>query len=146
MLLKCEECGKLFGAENGETKCSSCRLSRKSFKSSGNLEVDKFNITRELVYDNPDISPEGIVELMEDLGYDIKLREIMKYVADGRLNLASLTEGNHCNHCGTKIGRGKLCDRCQAKKDQEKVKQNLSRKIDEEKNQTSRGIKMHLKK
>lgn len=146
MLTKCEECGKLFGAENGEVQCSSCRLSRRDFKSSGDVEVDKFNITRDLVYDNPDISPEGIVELMLDLGYEIRVREIMRYVAEGRLNLASITDGNHCNHCGTRITRGKLCDRCQLKKDQEKVKQNLSKKIDEENNQTSKGVKMHIRK
>lgn len=135
MLKKCEQCGRFFGDGDQYTLCSSCRLSTKTFKSSGDAERDKFVLTRDLVYDNPDISPQGIIEILAEMGVEITLREIMKYVDEGRLVLNTVKEGNHCLSCGTKIGFGKYCDRCRLKKEQQKATESSQ-------NQPQSGMRM----
>lgn len=119
MLKKCEKCGRFFG-DDGNTICNACRLSTRHFKSTGDLERDKFVATRDLVYENPDISPQGIIDILEESGIEITLREILKYVDEGRLTLSTMKEGNHCQRCGTRINFGKYCDRCRIKIEQEK--------------------------
>ena len=138
MLKKCEKCGRFFGDESGENICSSCKLSGTKFKSTGNIERDKFVCARDLVYDNPDISPQGIIEFMADLGIDITIREIMKYVDEGRLSLNTTKEGNHCLKCGTKIGFGKYCDRCRIRMEQDG---NNNQASDSD---NSNRVKMHI--
>ena len=139
MLKKCEQCGRFFGDDNGGDVCNACKLSTRKFKSSGDLERDKFTVTKELVYDNPDISPQGIIDIMADMGIDITLREIMKYVDEGRLTLNTEKVGNHCRNCGTKIGFGKFCDRCRLK--MEGLKSSDSKHSnDDDRNR----IKMHI--
>ncbi|MCA0384092.1 MAG: hypothetical protein LCH34_00695 [Firmicutes bacterium] len=118
MLKKCEKCGRFFGDE-GQTVCSACRMSSKGFKSTGDPERDKFVMTRDIVYENPDISPQGIIDIMSDMGVEITIREIMKYVDEGRLSLNTVKDGNHCQRCGTRISFGKYCDRCRFKLEQQ---------------------------
>lgn len=114
MLKKCEKCGRFFGDED-HTVCSACRLSKRHFKSTGDMERDKFVAARDIVYDNPDISPQGIIDIMEEMGIEITIREILKYVDEGRLSLNTIKEGNHCQRCGTRVNFGKYCDRCRIK-------------------------------
>lgn len=141
MLIKCEKCGRFFG-DDGNTLCSSCRITTRKFKSSGDPERDKFLMARDLVYDNPDISPQGIIDLMAEMGMDITIREILKYVDEGRLTLNTIREGNHCQRCGTKIGFGKYCDRCRFRIEQEGgVANNNASDTD-----TSGRVKMHISK
>jgi len=137
MLKKCENCGRFFGDEN-ETLCSSCRNTNLKFKSTGDPERDKFVAARDVVYENPDISPQGIVDLLEENGIEITTREILKYVDEGRLSLNTIKEGNHCERCGTKISIGKYCDRC-------RVKMELASDIKEQ-NDNKGKIKMHTSK
>lgn len=138
MLKKCEKCGRFFGDENEGNVCSACKLSNSKFKSTGNVERDKFTCARDLVYDNPDISPQGIIDIMAEMGIDITIREIMKYVSEGRLSLNTIKEGNHCLKCGTKIGFGKYCDRCRIRVEQEG---NTSQPSDDD---NSNRVKMHI--
>ncbi len=140
MLKKCEKCGRFFGDEDSNSVCTACRLSTRSFKSTGDPERDKFTATRELVYDNPDISPQGIIEIMEEMGFTITIREIMKYVNEGRLSLNTEKNGNHCLSCGTKIGFGKYCDRCRMKIEGLKTSDSSESHHDDDKNR----IKMHI--
>lgn len=127
MLKKCVECGVLFGAESEEDeKCKKCRLSLKKFKSSGDEAYDKYLLAREIVYENPDISPEGIIQIMKDMGKDITRREIMGYVNEGKLALMSITEGLHCRECGVKITTGKLCKRCENKKEVDRINKSVA--------------------
>ncbi len=121
MLRKCEKCGRFFGDDNGGNICNACKLSTRHYKSTGDPERDKFTATRDLVYDNPDISPQGIIDIMADMGIDITIREIMKYVDEGRLSLNMEKNGNHCRGCGTRISFGKYCDRCRVKMEQQKI-------------------------
>ena len=138
MLKKCEKCGRFFGDDTGGNICSACKLSNTKFKTTGNIERDKFICARDLVYDNPDISPQGIIEYMADLGIDITLREIMKYVDEGRLSLNTIKEGNHCIKCGTKIGFGKYCDRCRIRLEHE------GNSVHNSDDEQSNRIKMHI--
>lgn len=146
MLKKCIECGVFFGAESDdEVKCKKCKLSLHKFRSSGDEAYDKYLLTRELVYENPDISPDGIVDLMRDLGKEITRQEIMAYVREGKLELASVTTGRHCQECGVKIERGKICKRCENKKEVEKLNQQSTSDSPTETESKSR-VGMHIKK
>lgn len=146
MLKKCIECGVFFGPESDEdVKCKKCRLSLKKFKSSGDESYDKYLLTREIVYENPDISPEGIIEIMRDMDKPITRREIMGYVNEGKLALMSITEGNHCRECGVKIGTGKFCKRCENKKEVDKMnKKAASNSKTSDSERTKAG--MHIKR
>ena len=136
MLKKCEQCGRFFGDDESQTVCTACRLSTRKFKSTGDIERDKFTLTRDLVYDNPDISPQGIIEILADMGVDITVKEILRYVEEGRLMLNTEKIGNHCLGCGTKIGFGKYCDRCRLKKEQHSPMEPAS-------NSNQQGMKMY---
>lgn len=139
MLKKCEKCGRFFGDEDSSNVCTACRLSTRNFKSTGDPERDKFTATRDLVYDNPDISPQGIIDIMAEMGITITIREIMKYVDEGRLTLNTVAAGNHCHGCGTKLAFGKYCDRCRTKMDGKKAPESPSND-DDDRNR----VKMHI--
>lgn len=117
MLVKCESCGKFFGAERPDQKlCSACsvtgtRLAR-HIADSGD---PKFVIARDIVYDNPEISPENLRVLMIEKGIDITVREIMGYVREGRLSIKNPPAGNYCEECGRTIVGGRLCPTCSSK-------------------------------
>ncbi|MBE0451554.1 MAG: hypothetical protein IBX70_12015 [Clostridia bacterium] len=143
MLKKCEKCGRFFGDEIGGNVCTACRLSTRNFKSSGDPERDKYTAARELVYDNPDISPQGIIDIMLEMGIDISLRDIMKYVDEGRLTLNTAKVGNHCYSCGTKIAVGKYCERCRTKQDLQKRAEKSNEKPVNDFH-TEHKVKMHI--
>ncbi len=146
MLKKCIDCGVFFGTESDEdVKCKKCKLSLSRFKSSGDEAYDKYLLTREIVYENPDISPEGIIDIMRDMDKPITRLEIMTYVREGKLALASVTEGAHCRECGVKITKGNICTRCENKKEVEKMNQNASAKSTSDTPEKPRAG-MHIKK
>jgi len=147
MLKKCIECGVFFGAESDEDeKCKKCLLSLHKFKSSGDEAYDKYLLTREIVYENPDISPEGIIEIMKDMGKPITRKEIMGYVNEGKLAIASITEGKHCGECGVKIEKGRICKRCENKKEVEKINKQAEEHSDASSDNGSRKSGMHIKR
>lgn len=139
MLVKCEKCGRFFGTEGKETVCNACKLSTRDFKSSGDPERDKFLAARNVVYDNPDISPQGIIDILEEMGIEITVKEIMKYVDEGRLTLNTEKIGNHCLRCGTKIGFGKYCDRC-------RVKMETQQQLESAQENREKKAGMHIKR
>ncbi len=141
MLRKCEKCGRFFGDEGDSKICTACALSTRHFKSTGDPEHDKFQATRDVVYDNPDISPQGIIDILAEMGIEITARQILKYVDEGRLTLNTEKIGNHCQMCGTKIGFGKYCDRCRLKKELESVDRSDTQDVD-----YNGKIRMHIKK
>lgn len=142
MLRKCEQCGRFFGDEGDSKICSACRLSTRNFKSTGDPERDKFQATRDAVYDNPDISPQGIIDLLAEMGIEITVRQIMKYVDEGRLSLNTDKVGNHCLGCGKKIGFGKYCDRCRLKQEMNSSSDDSSKDDEDD----SHKIRMHIKR
>ena len=143
MLKKCEQCGKFFGANDNSTLCTSCKLSTPSIKSTGDPERDKYLMCKEIVYDNEDISPQGIIDIMEEAGITITLKEILRYVDEGRLSLNLEKTGNHCARCGTRVISGKYCDRCRVKMESERAMNDLKGKVD---SHEQSKIKMHTSK
>lgn len=114
MLVKCESCGKFFGQERpDQTLCSACSVTgTKLARHIADSGDPKFVIARDLVYDNPEISPEELKELMEERGIEISVREIMGYVKEGRLSIKNAPQGNYCEECGRSIIGGRLCPKC----------------------------------
>lgn len=117
-LKKCENCGVFFGAEGNETLCKNCSgPKKKKAVITGDVEHDKFANARAVVYDQPNVTPEELVNELKARGIDITIREIMKYVTDGRLTLVTVEGGNYCLNCGKKIGIGTMCKECTEKLD-----------------------------
>ena len=147
MLKKCISCGVFFGAESDDdVECKKCKLSLHKFKSSGDEAYDKYLLTRELVYENPDISPQGIVDIMKDMGKNITRLEIMTYVKEGRLTIASITEGKHCRECGVKIESGKICKRCENKKEVDKINKEANSHDHDHDHEEKHKAGMHTKR
>lgn len=117
-LKKCENCGKYFGAEENETLCHECRApGKRKVAMTGDLEHDKFTNARALVYDHPHITPKELAEELTNMGIPTTLKEILKYVSDGRLTLVTVDGGTYCSSCGRKIMLGTLCSDCSDKLD-----------------------------
>lgn len=143
-LKKCENCGVFFGAENGETLCNKCTSpGRSKAIITGDIEHDKFANARAAVYDQPNITPEGLVEELKFRGIEITVREIMKYVVDGRLTLVTVDGGNYCISCGAKIGIGTMCADCSDKLDKFRKPNELDKKPVEKPKKDTHG--MHIK-
>ena len=112
-LKKCSNCGVFFGTENGEDLCKNCRSPiGKKIVLTGDVEHDKFTNARALVYEQPNISPEELVKHMKGIGIKISIKEIMRYVNEGRLALTSDDGGSYCSSCGKKIMIGSMCSDC----------------------------------
>lgn len=147
MLKKCISCGIFFGAESDDdVECKRCKLSLQKFKSSGDEAYDKYLLTRELVYENPDISPQGIIDIMKDMGKSITRQEIMTYVNEGRLTIASISDGKHCRECGVKIESGTICKRCENRKEVDKINQSANKKSKDHDQEPKAKVGMHTKR
>lgn len=141
-LKKCENCGVFFGAENDEKLCKNCsEPKKKKALITGDVEHDKFANARAVVYDEPNITPEELVNELKARGIEITLREIMKYVTDGRLTLVTVDGGNYCSSCGRKISIGTMCKDCTEKLD--KFRTPAKPKAEPEK---KKSMGMHTKK
>jgi len=117
-LKKCENCGVFFGAEGNEVLCKNCTQPKsKKAVITGDTEHDKFANARAVVYDQPNVTPEELVNELKSRGLDITIREVMKYVTDGRLTLITVDGGSYCSSCGTKISLGTMCKECSKKLD-----------------------------
>lgn len=117
-LKKCEQCGVFFGAEGNETMCKTCtEPQRKKAVITGDAEHDKFANARAVVYDQPNITPEELVNELNERGIKITIREVMRYVTEGRLTLVTVEGGSYCTSCGRKIGIGTMCKDCSDKLD-----------------------------
>ncbi len=121
MLVKCEECGKFFGANDDSNKvCSSCSEGEVTgLKHIKDPKEQRFVVARNVVYENPDISPEALVNSMKDMGIDMTIKEIMSYVRQGRLTLKNANVNNLCEDCGKKILSGRKCPSCTKKFEEE---------------------------
>lgn len=143
-LKKCENCGVFFGAKNNETLCDKCRnpVSKKALIT-GDVEHDKFTNARSIVYDQPQITPKELVDELNNRGIKITIKEVMKYVTEGRLTLVTVDGGTYCNSCGRKISIGTMCKDCTAKLDKfRKPAQPVKAKTEE----TKRSHGMHTAK
>jgi len=117
-LKKCENCGVFFGAEGNEKLCTNCAQPKaKKIVLTGDVEHDKFANARAVVYDQPQITPEKLVNELEARGIEITIREVMKYVTDGRLTLVTIDGGSYCSGCGRPISMGTMCKDCSKKLD-----------------------------
>lgn len=120
MLVKCLECGKFFGSDAENTICSSCKEGELTgLKHIKDPKEQRFIVARNLVYENPDISPENLVKIMTDRGIDISIKDVMTYVRQGRLTLKSIEAQNICEDCGKKILSGRKCPSCTKKFEEE---------------------------
>ncbi|MDO4772410.1 MAG: hypothetical protein Q4A72_02450 [Bacillota bacterium] len=127
MLVKCETCGKFFGASSDETICSSCKEGEfTGLKHIKDPKEQRFVVARNMVYENPDISPENLVRAMRDMGIDISIKDVMSYVRQGRLTLKNAEIKNLCEDCGKKILSGRKCPTCT-----KKFEENLTRSREE---------------
>ncbi len=122
MLKQCEKCGVFFGADDAsQVMCESCQVSKVNSRiKSGSVEELKYQEAKEIVRENPDISPEKLIKEMNEIGFKLTLREIMDYVKQGRMTLKGATDGVFCEECGKKILSGRLCPTC-TKKLEEKI-------------------------
>ncbi|MCK8058646.1 MULTISPECIES: hypothetical protein [unclassified Fusibacter] len=119
MLVKCEKCGKFFGADDSsQTLCSACSTdvskAQKIFKT-GDIEEQKFLLARDVVYDHPDIAPDALIEQVSEAGLELSIKDVLTYVRDGRLTMKSVEGGVFCEDCGKKIFGGRLCSSCKSK-------------------------------
>jgi len=141
-LKKCEKCGVFFGAEGNETLCTNCaEPKKKKAVLTGDVEHDKFANARAVVYDQPHITPKELVEELKARGIDITVREVMKYVTDGRLTLVTVEGGSYCTSCGRKIQIGTMCKDCTEKLDRFRTPNKPVEKVVEQKKSG-----MHTKK
>ncbi len=122
MLKQCEKCGVFFGADNdSQVVCESCQVSKTSSRiRNGSVEDIKYQEAKEIVRENPDISPEKLIKKMDEIGYKLTLREIMDYVKQGKMTLKGVADNVFCEECGKKILSGRLCPTC-TKKFEEKI-------------------------
>ncbi len=114
MLIRCEECGKFFGSETESNNiCSSCKQGEVTgLKHIKDPEEQRFVVARNLVYENPDISPDVLVKAMQDMGIEVTIKDIMRYVREGRLTLKNAEIENICEDCGKRILSGRKCPTC----------------------------------
>lgn len=114
MLKKCEGCGKFFGADGDQRLCASCAEGEVTgLKHIKDPKEQRFVLARNIVYENPDISPDMLVKNMRDRGVDISVKEIMGYVKEGRLTLKNANpDDNFCEDCGKRILSGRRCPTC----------------------------------
>jgi ribosomal protein L32 len=117
-LKKCENCGKFFGAENDETLCHDCSSTNtRKVITTGDVEHDKFTNARAIVYDHPHITPSELADELTNMGLKTTIKEIMRFVTEGRLTLVTIDGGTYCSSCGRKIMLGTLCSDCSDKLD-----------------------------
>lgn len=134
MLKKCENCGKFFGAETSDrVLCEECSIPEGLENVMGlTYEEKKYELARSIVYDNPEISPEELIKVMDDKGVEIKLKEIMSYVREGKMTLKSADGGVFCEACGKRILSGRLCPKCT-----HKFEESIANKSTPEKKETT---------
>ncbi len=147
MLVKCDECGKFFGADNDEIKtCSSCKEGEKTgLKHIKDPKEQRFVVARNMVYENPDISPEQLVIQMKNMEIEITIKEIMSYVRQGRLTLKNADVNNLCEDCGKKILSGRKCPSCTKKFEEElaKTQAELKKEAEEAEKEKNRKPTMY---
>lgn len=143
MLKKCEKCGKFFGTEVQEQKnCSSCAQGEST--GLGHIKdprEQRFIVARNLVYENPDISPENLVKKMKEMNIDIRIKDIMDFVREGRLTLKNSSVEEYCEDCGKKILSGRKCPSCT--KEFESTLQQSRKEILEEDTSKKQGPRMY---
>lgn len=120
MLKQCTECGKFFGADSAnQTLCTECSAPEGLSGVHGlTLEEKKYELARSIVYDFPEISPEELIKKMAEKDVELRLKEIMGYVREGKMELKDVEGGVFCEGCGKKIISGRLCPKCTHKFEQ----------------------------
>ncbi len=149
MLKRCEGCGKYFGTDSDDQEfCASCLESEVTgLKHIKDPAEQRFIIARNLVYENPNISPENLVNQMREKNIDMTIKEVMGYVRQGRLTLKNADPNNFCEDCGKRILSGRKCPSC-TKKFEEVIKGAFSEveKRVEEKPKKAKGMFSHNSK
>lgn len=104
MFLKdCEQCGRIFAAEEGQTLCKKCLEAE--------VESD-FKKVRDYLYDNPGAD---IIEVEKETGVDRKI--ILKLLKDERIEVVNEESSIlTCEVCGKQIKSGRMCDQCKKNK------------------------------
>lgn len=124
MLKQCETCKKFFGADSDEVKhCAACLQGESTgLGHISDPREQRFFVARNIVYENPDISPEKLVKQMKEQNIEITIKEIMEYVKEGRLTLKNADVNMLCEDCGKRILSGRKCPAC-TKRFEETIKQ-----------------------
>lgn len=128
----CPRCGKLF-QRFASPICDSCIKS----------EDEDFLRIKEYINDNPGSSMAIVAD-----GTGVSLKRILKYLKEGRLELAEGSVGElACERCDVPITTGKYCKKCQAALSAE-MNELLRKDSPEAKKPapSSSGIKMHYRK
>ena len=123
-LKNCKKCGRMFSDTGGHEFCTKCRL-----------EVeDHFKIVREYVYDHPGTT---VNEVSEETG--VPKEEILKYLREKKLELASVKDDLKCQKCGKSIKSGRYCMNCSSE-----LKKGFDKAIkDDEKKEISKDKAWH---
>lgn len=117
MLTKCTKCGKFFGSANGSDVCDSCKIVTGKYSEVSDLEEVLFQETRSYVYDNPNVSPEDVIDHLADKGLTITRKIIMDYVRNDLIILSSMEGKSTCEECGRTILSGRFCPSCTRNKE-----------------------------
>lgn len=135
MLTKCTKCGKFFGSTNGNDVCDSCKITSGNFKEVADLSDVIFRETRNYVYDNPNVSPEDVIDYLAEKGLTITRKTIMDYVRNGLIILTSMEGKSTCEDCGRTILSGRYCPSCTRKKESDMGVQKSSPEVKESSSQ-----------
>lgn len=117
MLTKCTSCGKFFGSSNGNEVCDSCKITKGNYKDVTDLDDVIFGETRSYIYDNPNVSPEDVIDYLAEKGLTITRKIIMDYVRNGLIILTSMEGKSTCEDCGRTILSGRYCPSCTRQKE-----------------------------
>lgn len=99
-LKKCDNCGELFAAAQGQKICPDCLAE----------EEHKFQKVKDYLWDNPGATVPQVSEATE-VGEAI----IKKFIREGRLlEVQGSNMTVECESCGKDIQQGKYCDECKS--------------------------------
>lgn len=136
-LKKCEHCGVYFGPKADEKFCLKCTMvvGDKNVAKE-DYDYHKYSMVKEYVMLNGNVTPEEIIDYMDEQGIEITRKEIMTYVDEGKLVLVALAGKHHCETCKAEIPGGRFCVKCR-----NKLESNLGIKPNEHKNEQPKDKK-----
>lgn len=92
-LKKCMDCGRLFDDKKGYGLCSKCieAIEGEEQNQSNQMTRTKEQLIKDCVYENPNIIPTEVMDIMDKKGIKVKYSEIIKLVNKGTLALVDRT-------------------------------------------------------
>ena len=83
---QCSKCGKFIGVDVQDI-CEACKP-QKIYSDATHAQIsDPFVIARNLVYDNNNLTVDGLIQKMSTMGYPLTRKDVMQFVKEQRLFL-----------------------------------------------------------